>query len=63
MQFFETLIFTFLPVIIDRTPFPSPSKRTYRSTTFRTVPVAVVVLWVRYGALIVSIVMGVSLVL
>ncbi|ORY83494.1 hypothetical protein BCR35DRAFT_351964 [Leucosporidium creatinivorum] len=42
-NFFETLIFTFIPVIID-------------------LPVAAVVLGVRYGALIVSIVMVVSVI-
>ncbi|KAL8287124.1 hypothetical protein RQP46_003576 [Phenoliferia psychrophenolica] len=42
-NFFETLIFTFIPILID-------------------IPVAFVVLWVRYGAMIVTIVIGVSLI-
>lgn len=44
MQFFETIIFTFIPVMID-------------------LPVAIVVLWVKYDITIVSIVFVVSVIL
>lgn len=66
-NFFETLIFTFFPVLIDRA---SPNVRCRRAALrptdpvhSLTVPVAAVVLGVRYGALIVAIVMVVSVIL